>query len=258
MKILKIQKLKSDKYKLFIDDEVLTTYDNVVIENNLIYKKEIDKSLYLKLLKDTEYYSIYNKCVKYILKRRRSEKEVRDYLLKNNISIEKIEETIQKLKKISLINDIEYCKAYINDCVYLKKIGIKKIKQNLLNENIPINIIEENLNLVDMDIVNKKLEKLIIKKINSNTKYSNNYLYHHILNEMITQGYSKEKIIEVLENNLIDDCEILNKEYIKTLNKLSKKYSGEELYRKTKLKLISKGFSSEKINKLLYKKTENN
>ena len=258
MKILKIQKLKGDKYKLYIDDEILITYDNVVIDNNLLYKKEIDKILYLKILKDTEYYSIYSKCVKYILKRRRSEKEVREYLSKNNISIEKIEDIIIKLKKISLIDDIEYCKAYINDSIYLKKIGINKIKQNLLNENISIDIIEENLSLIDIDTLDKRLEKIIIKKINSNTKYSNSYLYQHILNEMIILGYPKEKIIEILDDNLLDDYNILNKEYVKALNKLSKKYNGEELYRKIKLKLISKGFNIDKVNELLNKKTENN
>ena len=74
MEINKIVKLKNNKYKIYIGSEVITTYDNVILENNLLYKKSIDDKLYNKILNDTNYFDIYNKIVKYILKKRRSER----------------------------------------------------------------------------------------------------------------------------------------------------------------------------------------
>ena len=99
-------------------------------------------------------------------------------------------------------------------------------------------------------------EKLILKKINSNKKYSNQLLKQKILNEMINLGYDKNSILQILENNLKDNNNILNNEFDRVYNKLKVKYSGNELNNKTKQKLIQKGFSIHDINKLIQEKTE--
>ena len=182
MKINKIIKLKNNKYKLILDDCDLITYDDVIIKNNLLYKKEIDTILYNDIVNQTEYFNVYNNAIKYIMKKRRSEKEVRSYLNKFNIDIDSI---IFRLKSINLINDIDYTKAYINDQIYLSNTGINKIKVNLLEQDIPIEIIDSELSKIDSNILDNKLEKLIIKKIKANSKYSNIIVKQKILNEMI-------------------------------------------------------------------------
>lgn len=256
MEINKIVKLKNNKYKIYIGSEVITTYDNVILENNLLYKKSIDNKLYNKILNDTNYFDIYNKIVKYILKKRRSEREINIYLNKFDINDTDKNKIINKLKDIKLINDIEYCKAYINDKLYLSKEGINKIKNHLLNENISIDIINNELKNIDIKILDERLEKIIIKKIKSNKKYSNSILKQKIINEMINLGYDKNKIISILESNIESDNEILKKEFNKTYNKLKIKFNSYELENKLKQKLIQKGFKLEEINKLLQQKTE--
>ncbi|MBQ2947317.1 MAG: RecX family transcriptional regulator [Bacilli bacterium] len=256
MQINKIIKMKDNKYKIIIDDENIITYDNVILDNELLYKKSIDNNLYKKILLDTSYYDIYNKTVKYILKRRRSEKEIRNYLSKFDINNKNIESIISKLKDIRLINDREYCKAYINDKLYLSKEGINKIKEDLINENISIEEIEEELSNIDKFLFNQRLEKLIIKKINSNKKYSNSYLKQKIMSDMIGLGYDKDIILNILESNLSSDNKILENELNKAYDKLKNKYNGYELENKLKQRLVQKGFSVGQINTLLQKKTE--
>lgn len=256
MQINKIVKMKDNKYKIFIDGDNIITYDNVILENDLLYKKSIDNKLYNKIINDTKYYDIYNKAVKYILKRRRSEKEVRIYLSKLDIDNSKVNDIVNKLKDIKLINDIEYSKAYINDKIYLGKVGINKIKRDLLEQNIPEITINDLLEDIDTDILNSRLETMILKKIKANNKYSNHYLKQKILNEFVNMGYNKESIIDILNTNINDDNNILKNEFNKIYNTLSKKYSGYELSNKIKQKLIFKGFRVENINILLQEKTE--
>ena len=56
MKITKISKTGS-KYKLTLDSgEVIDTYDDVILNNNLLYSKRIDKKLLEKIHNDTNYY----------------------------------------------------------------------------------------------------------------------------------------------------------------------------------------------------------
>lgn len=256
MQINKIIKMKDNKYKIIIDGDAIITYDNVILENDLLYKKNIDNDMFKKILNDTFYYEIYNKTIKYILKKRRSEKEIKKYLNSYELNNDKTNKIIQKLKELNLINDKAYCKAYINDKLYLSKSGINKIRIELLEQDISYELIESELKKVDTSILSNRLEKLIIKKINSNKKYSNNLLKQKILNEMINLGYDKNSIIEIIENNLNKDNDILNKEMEKIYNKLKTKYIGNELKNKLKQKLIQKGFSVGDINKLIQEKAE--
>lgn len=251
MKIRKIEKCKNNKYKLYIEDNIITTYDDVILENNLLYKTNIKNDLYNKIINDTKYYDIYNKALKYISKKRRSKKEMFEYLEKFSLSTIDINNIIKKLENINLINDLEYCRAFINDSVYLSKKGINKIKIELLENNIPIEMIEDEFSKIDYNVINARLEKMIIKRINSNKKYSNYELKYKILNEMINMGYSKQKIIEIIENNLSEDSNIIKKEYNKLYNKYKVKFSTIELNNKIKQKLLSKGFKLDDINSLL-------
>ena len=251
MIIDKIKKISGNRYKIFFDNIVIVTYDDVILNNDLLYKKSIDKNLYDKILLETNYYDIYNKTVKYIMKRRRSEKNIIIYLNKFNLNEKDKSKIINKLKDINLINDKEYCKAYINDRVYLYKEGINKIKQDLIKEGISIDMIDKELQYFDKGIMDEKLEKLIIKKIRTNKKYSNYYLKQKIFNEMINLGYDKQDVLRIIDNNIIDDSEVLNNEFNKVYNQLKSKYSGVELNNKIIKKLITRGFSINEINRLL-------
>lgn len=259
MNIRKIEKLKNNKYKIVLDDDFIITYDNVILIYNLLYKKNIDKDLYDKIVLSTKYFDAYNKLVKYIMKKRRSKKESREYLKKYfpDLSYNDINSIIKKLEDLNIINDYEYCRSYINDKIYLSNQGINKIRIDLLNQEIPEDVIDIELKKVDTCLLNSKLEKAILKKIKSNKKHSNYHLKQKIMNEMINLGYSKQIVEEIIDLNLEkENDDILEKEYLKLYNKLSKKYSGQDLSIKIKYNLLSKGFESDKINKLTELKKE--
>ena len=255
MNIEKIEKLKNNKYNVYIDGEKITTYDNVILENNILYKKQIDNEIYKTILSETLYYSIYNKVVNYILKKRRSEKEIMEYLKKFDLLDFQIDKMIKKLKNINLINDIEYCRAYINDKVYLSNFGINKIKNELINQDIELFIIEEELNKIDKNVFNTRVEKMIIKKIKANKKYSMIHLKQKILNDFLKLGYEKKLILEILDDNLKEDSSILETEFNKLYIKLARKYKGFELNKKIEQKLLLKGFNLSDIKQII-KKTE--
>ena len=87
MKIEKIKKMKNGKYKLSLDNKTnIITYDNVILDNNLLFNKEIDNEKLNQLIIDNNYYDIYNKVVKYISIRMRSKLEIENYLDKLGIT----------------------------------------------------------------------------------------------------------------------------------------------------------------------------
>ena len=181
MKINKIQK-KNNKYKILLEDStVIETYDEVIIKENILYKKEITEELRNKIKKENKYYETYNK------------------LLKNKIDEALIEEEIEKIDKEKIL---------------------------------------------------EKLKRLILKKINTNTKYSNNMLKQKLVNYFMNLGYEKSDIVDIKENNQKQNNEIIKKEYNKIYNKLKNKYDEEELKRNIRQKLYQKGFSIDEINNI--------
>ncbi len=102
MKIEKIRKT-GKKYKILLSDgSEIKTYDDVILNYGLLYHKTIDSDLLNKINNDNNYYEIYYKAVNYITKRLRSEKEINEYIDKNNV-IEKDKEKLIKKEKILLI-----------------------------------------------------------------------------------------------------------------------------------------------------------
>ena len=243
MKIEKIIKLKSGKYKIFLDNnEQITTFDDVILNNNLLFHKEIDNDIYVKIKEENNYYELLNSSIKYISKRLRSEKEIKIYLEKKTTDIYLIDSIIDNLKSQKLIDDRNFSRAYINDKLNLTNTGILKIKKYLHNLGVDPEIIEEECSRIKKKKDNNKLEKMIIRKIKTNHKYSNKMLKEKILNDMTNLGYDYESIINIYDKFEHNDEDIYNREYQKIYNKLKNKYQGRELELNIKKKLYSKGF----------------
>ena len=250
MKIKKIQK-KNNKYKIILEDNnIIETYDEVIIKENILYKKEITDELKIKIEKQNKYYEIYNNVLKYIKTKLRSEYEIREYIKKNEVDKKTEEEIIKKLKETRLIDNKTYVHAYIHDRIKFSNDGPYKIKKELLKQKIEEELIEEELNKLDKEEIYQKLNKQILKKLNTNNKYSNNMIKQKLLNYFINQGYEKEMINEIIEDNQKEDNNIIKKEYEKLYNKYKNKYNEYELNRVIKQKLYQKGFSINEINNI--------
>jgi len=259
MKIEKIKKLNSGKYKIELDDKnKIITYDDVILKHNLLFDKEIDSSKLNELNIDTKYYDIYNKCIKCISTKLRSEKEIDTYLDKFNIELDDKNKIIEDLKKIGFINDLNFTKAYISDRIYLSNDGPEKIKKSLLEHNISFEMIEEEISKIDEQVIKDKLSKLINKKIKSNHKDSNYIMRKKLYNDMINLGYSQEMFNECYELLESNDDGNLKKEFEKLYKKLSLKYSDENLCLKIKQKLYQKGYSLSDIDRLIQEKRDSN
>ena len=254
MKIIKIQKLSNNKYKIILDSKIITTFDTVILNYNLLYKKELTDAEIKKIELESNYFDAYDKVLNFATKKIRSEKEIKKYLDKFNITLEEKNKIVNKLREINVINDKVYCKAFINDKIHLSKYGINKIKKMLKEEEIDNKIIEEEIKNIDDRCIITNLENKIKKKILTNHKYSNYELKNKLLNYFINEGYSREDIVFYIEKYQKNDNDILEKEF----SKLYYKYKNKEkdFIFKLKQKLIQKGFSREDINDLINKKTE--
>lgn len=254
MLVEKIKQVSSNKYEIkFKNKETIKLSSTTIINNNLLFKKDIDDELLEKVKIEDEYYLLYDKVIKMLSSKIRCEHEIRDYLEKNKLSNKNIEKLINTLKEKNLIDDIAFVEAYVNDKVNLSNDGPLKIKKDLCSFNIDENIINNYIENIDDNIIIDKLKKLIDKKISLNKKDSIYILKQKIVNEFVNKGYYKETIIDILDNIDIIDDDALEKECNKLYNKYKNKYEDKELENILKGKLYKKGFSLESVNEVLSK-----
>ena len=254
MKIEKIIKKNSNQYKLILSDgNSLSFYDDVIINNNLIMDKNLDKKKIDKLAKENNLYKAYYEALKLIKAKLRTKKEINNLLLKKEYNHEEINFVINKLSKQGYINEEMYIKCFISDAYNLKNIGPNKIKYELKK----LGLSEENINNeLDnyQDMWQEKIENIVKKEIKINHTYSNKVLESKIKTKLITKGFNKEDIKKYVVINNDKENEILINIFNKELNKIAKKNKGNELKQKLRSKLYGKGFSLQEIDKIISEK----
>lgn len=243
MYIEKYTKLKSGQYKLsFNNNTNCLLHEDLILKHNLLINKEIDDEKLDELLEENKSYIAYDLALNYLKVKMRTKKEIKEYLLKKEISNDLIDNAIDILTKQGYLNDDIYCKAFINDRINLSNDGPYKIKECLLKLGIKEEAINKNIIVFDEELELERIKKLINKQIKSNHNKSANILKRKIIDNLTVLGYTKSLVIREIEKIDVDDNDIKEKEYKKIYDKLSKKYSGKELEYKVKQKMYQKGF----------------
>jgi len=201
MKIEKYKKLKDDKYIITLDNgTVIDIYEDVIIKNNLLYKKEIDINLLNKIESDNEYQKVYDMALKYIMVRLRSVNEIKVYLKKKNVSLEVIEDVVDKLIKNNFLNDDNFARAFIQDKLNFTSMGKYKLINELNILKVDNDIIDKYINDISDDVWLDRIDKLINKYLKSKNKYSGNVLKNKIYIYLVNLGYDKSLVINILNN----------------------------------------------------------
>lgn len=245
MKILSYRKIKNNIYEINLDNgENFSLYDEVILKENLLIKKNIDQAYLNQLIKQNEFYELYNKVLKFLKSKMRCAKEIYRKF-EDEYSAEDIGKVLEKLYKEHYLNDNDYIKAYINDAIMFKKVGPAKIKKELMLLGFEEEQIEEVLNNIDNSFWNDKIKHYVDKAIKSNKKLSAYALKQKILTDLITKGFAKENINNYLDTIRIgSNKDIYNREYQKLYQKLAKKYKAERLDYEVKIRLKAKGFDN--------------
>lgn len=140
-----------------------------------------------------EYDKLKSKVLKYILYKKRTEKEVIQKF-ESSIEEEILEDIIEELKESGYIDDNNYVQRAIAEYIALKNLSIKEIKYKLFAKGLNSDIIDEyisnhNEELMDYEI--QSVKNIFYKKQSSMEK-------EEIKQFLIKKGYQMENIKEAL------------------------------------------------------------
>ena len=222
----------------------LTSY---LYAGKALSSKEINK------LKDiTAMSELLNYALSLVSKKHYSEKEMLEKLLKKEDNFLVAKQVINKLKENDLLDD----KAFMEDLINWdneRNFGQNKIIKHLRDKGIP----ESLINKAHFSSSNerKKAKALLPKLEKKYSRYNYESKKRHIFNALLTQGFIKEVAREVIEEvkrtSSKDEEEKLYKDYLKLKSRYEKKYEGYKLKEKLYSALLTRGYASNQIKKVL-------
>lgn len=148
MKIYSIKLKSKNNTNIFIVETNMgeyTFFSDVIVKYSLS-EKEIEDDVFYTALKESEVLIATNLAMKYLGSRLKTEKQLREYLLKKNFSLDSIDEVLSKLKEYKLIDDTEYAKIYIRSNRQNSK---TRLKQKLIQSGVDKNFIDNALDDID-------------------------------------------------------------------------------------------------------------
>ena len=253
MKILKYKKTKKNEYILITDDEEITLYDDIIIQYELLLKKEITKNELVQIKKENNKLKGYYEALKEINKRIKTEKEIRTFLKKKGYSLEDIEDTVLRLNKEGYLNHKMYIEAYIHDMLTLYLVGESKICSDLIDLGFTYEEVLPYLEKIDVNIYHEKIKKYVDKKVKVNKKSIQEFK-RKTLEELIHKGFSKEDVLTYLDSlSLQENTNEIEKIVLKLYRKYITKYDLYTTKIKIKSYLYIKGYSNVDIDAIIEK-----
>lgn len=204
MKITSVtqQKKRKDRYNVFIDGEFAFGIDGV----DLLYYKlkegtELSKERYDEITEQLVFINARETAMRYIDYKRRTEKEVRAKL-NGEYSADIVERVLELLKRYKIVDDAEYARLYIKDCLNLKGWGKKRILTELYARGIPRELAEPHFSGTE-DVLSEKAEKLLERRIKGNIQDQKEYKKH--MDFLLRRGFDYTAAKNALEKYTNED-----------------------------------------------------
>ena len=250
-KITKIQKQKT-KLKLFFSDSSNLTVMPIIKEYfNLYASKEIDEKTIDEIKKANEIEELFDLSIKRLMVQSYSPNKLKEYLLKKNKNKSVVDQVIKKLQKYQLLNEDEIISNVIEYC-NSKHYGFNRIIKMLKDREISLN----KINKVIKDDTRERKEAIEqTKRLVKRYKRKNTVnLKRSIYSALIRYGFDEN--IASLESSKVfnsssNELNMLKLEYSKLLSRYQKKLNGKQLNDKIFKSLLTKGYRSIDISKII-------
>lgn len=193
-------KRNKDRVNIYIDEEYAFSVDmEIVYKEGLKVKDSVDYDKLKKVIEEDNYIKCKNAAIRIIERSYKSEKEIKDKLLKKEFDNNTVNRTLSFLKEYNLIDDEKLVSMYVKD--RLRSQGEKKIKYSLMQKGISEELIYRELDKISNDDLEDTAYNLALKKYGilrnkENDKYK---LYQKLTRYLIGRGYGYDLVSRVVK-----------------------------------------------------------
>jgi regulatory protein len=209
---LQAQKKNNERVNLFVDGVFFCGLGiDDVVKNNIVVNMSVTEEFLSNLLCQSGENDMYNKTLMYILKRPRTENEIKRYLsTKKHISPDMTTRIIDRLKTQSYINDEAYARMFTAQ-KHLRA-SVRAIKQKLRQKGIRVDLIDQSTaEIGDQDELCKTLAEKYMRN-RENIQLNQQKLYRFL----VLKGFNYDTISAIVDDfkTRAPDPDEIKSEYI--------------------------------------------
>ena len=202
------QKRRRGRFNIYVEGQFSFAADeNLLAKNMLTVGKNLSADDIERLIKENEAGKLFDASLRFLSYRQRSEKEVKDFLVKKIARVEYIKFTeasqspvisqiITRLKKQSFLNDEEFANWWVKARTGSQPKGPYVIRMELLRKGVDKEIVEKAISKItnQKELGSKVIEKkLVIWKTLTNLELKKK-IYEHLAR----RGFDSKTINEVI------------------------------------------------------------
>lgn len=154
-----------------------------------------------------DFEGFYNKALKFLSYRPRSEKEIKDNLKKKKASDSTIELIIKKLREQKFLNDSEFTRWWIEQRTIVKPTGLRVIKLELKQKGIDGELVNELIKNSEFRIKNEldMARDLVQRKINRYKNLDRQKIYQRLGGFLSRRGFDYDTIKKAIDETLEEE-----------------------------------------------------
>ena len=191
---IKQQVKRADRYSIYIDEKYSCSFSEAeLLRLSLRIGQEITPVKLEELKNDAVLDKAYYRSLDLIMRRVRSEWELRDYLKRKDHTPEVIDSVVARLTDAGYVNDADFARRWVDNRRLLKSTSKRRLRQELKQKRVADDVIDAALGNDETD-ERQVLRDLVEKK---RSRYPDRL---KLMQYLARQGYAYDDIKVVLEN----------------------------------------------------------
>lgn len=195
---------REDRVNVFIDGRfAFGLAAETLVKAALKINQEISPEEIQKLIEEDDFLKVYDRALKFLSFRPRSEKELKDWFIKKEVGEETQKLISQKLKDLGYLNDEEFAKWWIEQRTTFRPIGMRLLALELKQKGVEKDLIDSSLSrylVKDSELESAK--KVAEKKMKRLKNFPLLELKQKLTAHLARRGFSWETIEETLDEVL--------------------------------------------------------
>jgi regulatory protein len=188
---IKQQARRTERYSIYVDGEyAFSLSESALLDSKINRGQELSAGQVREFQKLSDEDKLYQKTIKYIAIRPRSQWEVDFYLQRKKASPALIDKILNKLSKIDLIDDEKFARAFAESRRLLRPTSNRKLKMELKQKRVAGDIIDKIIEADD----SAALQALIARKRRQSKYQDDQKLMQYLARQGFSYGDIKDAI----------------------------------------------------------------
>lgn len=254
--VIQVEKKGDNQYLVgFKSQQKILVSEDTLVQFQLLKGRELTEEEWNALQNINRQSLIYQKALYYLDYKWRTEKEVWDYLKKDEFALSDITSVMERLKAVGLIDDLNYAKSFVRTYRREGRKGPVVIAQKLKQKGVSEKDIQEGLLEYPIEIEEKNASHQCDKLLHKYRRHTKLEQQQKVYQGLVNKGFHSEVVQTVIANCEFQvDDEYEQQRLTKEVKRLWQRYRRDDQYkRKQKIlaNLAKKGFAYDQIKEVI-------